>query len=300
MKKPSNRKGPIRKGRSSDSKPKAERPFGKFRAPVSEIKPKVGKGRKKPREIERTSSLPRLNQYIAKAGICSRREADELIASGNIKINGKVVFEMGMRVGKEDKVTYNGKVLSGERLVYVLLNKPKGFLSAASDNRGRKTVMDLVKKACKERIYPVGRLDRETLGLLLFTNDGDLASKLTHPSSKVKKIYHVYLDKPFEEEDMDKLTVGFELDDGFAKPDVASYVQEAEEGNEIGIQLHSGKSGIVRRMFEHLGYKVKKLDRVLFANLTKKDVPRGKWKHLSEKEVSMLKQMKGGIRKTRP
>jgi len=184
--------------------------------------------------------------------------------------------------------------------MYVLLNKPKGFLSTASDDRGRKTVMDLVKKACKERIYPVGRLDRDTLGLLLFTNDGDLSSKLTHPSSKVKKIYHVYLDRPFAEDDMDKLAVGVELEDGLAKPDVASYVQEAEEGNEVGIQIHSGKNRIVRRMFEHLGYKVKKLDRVLFANLTKKDVPRGRWKHLTEKEVSMLKQMKGGNRKKRP
>jgi 23S rRNA pseudouridine2605 synthase len=185
----------------------------------------------------------------------------------------------------------------GEELRYVLLNKPKGFLSTMSDDRERKTVMDLVKKACKERIYPVGRLDKETTGLLLFTNDGDLAKKLTHPSSKVKKIYHVFLDKPMSEEDMVKLSQGVELEDGKAKPDVVNYVQDAPDGNQIGVQIYSGKNRIVRRMFEHFGYQVIKLDRVLFASLTKKDVPRGKFRTLRDKEVTLLQQIAGKSKK---
>jgi 23S rRNA pseudouridine2605 synthase len=238
-----------------------------------------------------------LNQYIAKAGVCSRRQADELIATGKVKVNRKVIREMGYRVQYDDQVEYEGKILLGEELRYVLLNKPKGFLSTMSDDRERKTVMDLVKKACKERIYPVGRLDKETTGLLLFTNDGDLAKKLTHPSSKVKKIYHVFLDKPMSEEDMVKLSQGVELEDGKAKPDVVNYVQDAPDGNQIGVQIYSGKNRIVRRMFEHFGYQVIKLDRVLFASLTKKDVPRGKFRTLRDKEVTLLQQIAGKSKK---
>ena len=252
-----------------------------------------GKGRKKPREIERASALPRLNQFIAKAGVCSRREADELIAQGEIKLNGKVVLEMGIRVQQGDRVEYQGKTLHGEETVYLLLNKPKGYLSTASDDRGRKTVMDIVGRACRERIYPVGRLDRETTGLLLFTNDGDLAKKLTHPSGRVKKIYHVHLDNPMKQEDMLTMAEGVELEDGTMRPDAIDHVTDAPDGTQVGVQLHSGRNRIVRRMFEHFGYKVKKLDRVVFANLTKKDLPRGKWRMLRDKEVSMLMQIAG-------
>ncbi|MGB0369132.1 MAG: pseudouridine synthase [Flavobacteriales bacterium] len=273
-------------------KPRRERPQKDTEKP-EQRKTYVGKGKKRPVQDPDSSPLPRLNQYIAKAGVCSRRQADELISTGKVKINKKVVREMGYRVQYDDVVEYEGKVLSGEELRYVLLNKPKGFLSTMNDDRGRRTVMDLVKNACRERIYPVGRLDRETTGLLLFTNDGDLAKKLTHPSSKVKKIYHVFLDKPMTEEDLATLANGVELEDGTAKPDVVNYVQDAPDGTQIGVQIHSGKNRIVRRMFEHFGYQVVKLDRVLFASLTKKDIPRGKFRSLRDKEVTLLKQVVG-------
>jgi 23S rRNA pseudouridine2605 synthase len=233
----------------------------------------------------------RLNQFIARAGVCSRREADELISNNLIKVNGKVVTEMGMRVKHTDRVEYNGKTLQGERMVYVLLNKPKGFITTTADDKERKTVMELVASACEERIYPVGRLDRATVGLLLFTNDGKLAEKLTHPSNAIRKIYHVFLNKTVKPEDLDQIANGVELEDGFIKPDRINYVVEALNGDEIGIQIHSGKNHIVRRIFEHMGYDVVKLDRTLFAGLTKKDLPRGKWRFLTEKEVAMLKML---------
>ena len=259
------------------------------------FKPKLGgKGKKRPVEAETKSSLPRLNQYIAKAGVCSRREADELIATGKVKVNGKIVREMGRRVQVDDRVEYEGRILRGEELRYILLNKPKGFISNVTDEKGRKTVMDLVAKACKERIYPVGRLERDTTGLLLFTNDGDLARRLTHASAKVKQIYHVYLDRPMEEKDVETLINGIQLEDeGPVKPDVVNYVQEVEDGTQLGAQFHSGRNTFVRGMFEHFGYKVEKLDRVLFANLTKKDIPRGRWRALKDKEVAMLKIIAG-------
>ncbi|MCF8258552.1 MAG: rRNA pseudouridine synthase [Flavobacteriales bacterium] len=236
----------------------------------------------------------RLNQFISRAGVCSRREADELITQGLVKVNGRVVKELGVRVKRDDRVEYNGKVLQGERMVYVLLNKPKGYITTTEDDKDRRTVMELVASACEERIYPVGRLDRATLGLLLFTNDGDLAKKLTHPSSNIRKIYHVYLNKPMELDDLDSIAQGVELEDGFIKPDRINYVVEAEKGDEIGIQIHSGKNRIVRRIFEHKGYEVLKLDRSLFAGLTKKDLPRGKWRFLNDKEVAMLKMLGTG------
>ena len=275
-----------------------ERSSKKFPPKNGGLRPKLGgKGKKRPEETEDKAKLPRLNQFIARAGVCSRREADELITTGKITVNGKVVREMGWRVHHGDKVVYNGELLRGERPVYLLLNKPKGFLSTMSDERGRKTVMSLIKGACDERVYPVGRLDRETTGLLLFTNDGDLAKNLTHPTSLVKKIYHVYLDKPMTEEDLDAMNEGVELEDGFMKPDIVNYVLEQPNGTELGIQIHSGKNRIVRRLFEHFGYQVVKLDRVLFANLTKKDLPRGKWRMLKDKEVSMLKVVAGKTKK---
>jgi 23S rRNA pseudouridine2605 synthase len=235
--------------------------------------------------------LIRLNKYIANAGLCSRREADTLISSGAVKVNGVVVSELGTKVKPSDKVTVGEQTLKAEKHRYVLLNKPKGYITTTDDPRERKTVMVLVEKACKERIYPVGRLDRNTLGVLLFTNDGDLAKKLTHPKHNIKKIYHVFLDQPLSKRDMQAIAEGLQLEDGFIKPDVVSYVGPGDDRKSVGIELHSGKNRIVRRIFESLGYKVEKLDRVYFAGLTKKDLPRGRWRHLTDKEVDFLKMI---------
>jgi len=229
----------------------------------------------------------RLNKYIADSGICSRREADKLIADGKIKINGKVVTELGTKVMQRDKVEYLGKRLSAERPVYLLLNKPKGFITTVKDERGRITVMDLVKAACPERIYPVGRLDRNTTGVLLFTNDGDLAKKLTHPKFEAEKIYKVVLDKNITEKDFDSIRAGLKLEDGFIKADDLAIIEG--DRKVVGISIHSGKNRIVRRIFEHLGYEVTRLDRTMFAGFTKKKLSRGKWRFLSEKEVRELK-----------
>ncbi len=234
----------------------------------------------------------RLNKYIADAGVCSRRDADKLIEEGRIKINGEVADRMGIRVMPDDTVTYNNKVLKGEKLKYVLLNKPKDFITTMDDPQERKTVMSLVKNACPERIYPVGRLDRNTTGLLLLTNDGDLTKKLTHPKHGIKKLYHVVLNKPLSKNDMLKVLTGVELDDGLIIPDKVDWVKEENNKKHVGIELHSGKNRIVRRIFEHLGYDVVKLDRVMLAGLTKKDLPRGKWRFLKEKEINILKMMK--------
>lgn len=233
----------------------------------------------------------RLNKYIAHAGICSRREADKLIAAGSVSVNGKVVTEMGYQVKPGDVVSYGGEKLRSERLRYFLLNKPKGFITTVDDPQERKTVMMLIDGACPERIYPVGRLDRATTGLLLFTNDGDLARKLTHPSSNVYKIYHVELDKPLTKEDMKRMLEGIELEDGMVHVDDVQYVDSANDKRVVGVELHSGKNRIVRRIFEHLGYEVHKLDRSVFAGLTKKDLPRGRYRELTEKEVGYLKMI---------
>ncbi|MFQ3212597.1 MAG: 23S rRNA pseudouridine2605 synthase [Marivirga sp.] len=229
----------------------------------------------------------RLNKYIANSGVCSRREADKLIADGKVKVNKKIVTEMGYKVQAADTVFFEGKTIQREKLVYVLLNKPKGFITTMDDPKDRKTVMELVKKACEERIYPVGRLDRNTTGLLLFTNDGELAKKLTHPSHKVRKIYQVQLDKPLTEKDFLALENGLELEDGKAVVEKIAIV--TPDALKIGLEITIGRNRIVRRLFEHLGYEVVKLDRTVFAGLTKKDLPRGKWKYLSEKEVIRLK-----------
>ncbi len=234
----------------------------------------------------------RLNKYIANAGICSRREADELIQNGEIKVNGKVVTELGIRVSKKDTVSYKGKILKPEKMVYVLLNKPKGYITTTEDPYERKIVMSLVEKACEERIFPVGRLDRNTTGLLLFTNDGDMAKKLTHPKHNIKKIYHVVLDKPLASNDMLKVAEGLDLEDGHIQVDKISYAEDGSDKCEIGVELHSGKNRIVRRIFEHLNYKVIRLDRVAFAGLTKKDISRGKWRYLKEFEINRLKMIK--------
>lgn len=232
----------------------------------------------------------RLNKYIADAGVCSRREADKLIEAGEIKVNGTTVTELGYKVSRKDAITYNGRRLNQEKLVYVLLNKPKDFITTVDDPEDRKTVMQLVQTACEERIYPVGRLDRNTTGLLLLTNDGELATKLTHPSHNVKKIYQVDLDKPITEEDAEKIRAGIVLEDGEAKVDELAIL--SEDGTILGVEIHIGRNRIVRRIFEHLGYEVIRLDRVMFAGLTKKDLPRGKWRYLSQKELIRLKHFK--------
>ena len=239
----------------------------------------------------------RLNKFIANAGICSRREADDLIAAGVVSVNGKVVTEMGYKVMPDDQVKYNNELLRSENMVYILLNKPKDFITTTDDPEDRKTVMNLIAKACKERVYPVGRLDRNTTGVLLFTNDGDLAKKLTHPSFQVHKVYQAELDRNLKGTDMDLLSAGVELEDGFVKPDDVVYV--GTDKNLIGMELHSGKNRIVRRMFEHLGYEVKKLDRVVFAGLTKKDLPRGRWRFLTDMEVANLKMITGKATKAK-
>lgn len=237
----------------------------------------------------KTDDLIRLNRYIANAGICSRRKADELIEAGVISVNGEVVSELGFKVNPgKDVIRYNNEVLKREKMVYVLLNKPKDYITTTEDPQERRTVMHLVEKASRERIYPVGRLDRNTTGLLLMTNDGDLAEKLSHPRNNVTKIYQVELNKSLSQGDFNKIEYGLELEDGLIKPDSLSYVQGGSK-REIGIQIHSGKNRIVRRIFEHLGYEVVKLDRVVYANLTKKDLPRGRWRYLEEKEIIQLK-----------
>lgn len=235
--------------------------------------------------------LIRLNRYIANAGICSRRKADELIEAGVISVNGEVVTELGTKVDPaKDEVRYNGERLKREKMVYVLLNKPKDFITTTDDPQARRTVMDLVAKASRERIYPVGRLDRNTTGLLLLTNDGYLSEKLSHPRNRISKLYAVELNKNLTQGDFNKIAFGLELEDGFIKPDDISYIQGSSK-REVGIQIHSGKNRIVRRIFEHLGYEVLKLDRVVYANLTKKDLPRGHWRYLDEREIMQLKRL---------
>ena len=230
----------------------------------------------------------RLNKYMANAGICSRREADEYITSGKVKVNGAVVTELGTKIQRTDVVEFDDKIVTPERKCYVLLNKPKDCVTTSDDPNGRLTVMDVVKNACEERIYPVGRLDRNTTGVLLLTNDGELASKLTHPKFVKKKIYHVWTDKPIAEEDMQRIADGIELEDGEIHADAISYVSDTDR-NQAGIEIHSGRNRIVRRIFEHLGYRVTKLDRVYFAGLTKKNLPRGRWRYLTQEEVNFLR-----------
>ena len=235
-------------------------------------------------------SLPiRLNKYIANAGVCSRREADTLIEAGAISVNGTVVTELGFKVKPTDEVRFGDTVLQRETPVYLLLNKPKDYITTMDDEFDRKHVMQLVKGACKERIYPVGRLDRDTTGLLLFTNDGEMTKKLTHPRSGVYKIYHVTLDKNLKYTDFEKIAEGIDLDDGVMSVDEISYVGDHKD--EVGVTIHSGRNRIVRRIFESLGYEVVKLDRVVFAGLTKKDLPRGSWRFLTQEEVNYLKMI---------
>jgi 23S rRNA pseudouridine2605 synthase len=244
-----------------------------------------GQANRNPKKAEGTV---RLNRYIANAGLCSRREADTFIATGCVTVNGKIVSEMGFQVKTGDQVSFNGKIITTERKMYVLLNKPKGYVTTVEDSHAERTVMELVENACSERIYPVGRLDRNTTGLLLFTNDGDLTKRLTHPRYNRKKIYHVFLDQKVTKAHLQQIVEGITLEDGFVVADSVSYVSD-DDKKQVGIEIHSGKNKIVRRIFEHLGYKIIKLDRVYFCGLTKKNLPRGKWRFLTQDEVNLLK-----------
>ena len=271
-------------------------------------KPMQGKGPRRPRtadynpnakysmkkqiEYKETHIDPnepiRLNRFLANAGVCSRREADDFIAAGVVSVNEKVVTELGTKVLRSDNVVFHNQPVMPEKKVYILLNKPKDYVTTTDDPQKRKTVMDLIKGACREHVYPVGRLDRNTTGVLLFTNDGDLASKLTHPHFLKKKVYHVFLDKNVAASDIQRIAEGIELDDGEIHADAVEYASPTDK-KQVGIEIHSGRNRIVRRIFEHLGYRVVKLDRVLFAGLTKKNVKRGDWRFLTEAEVNMLR-----------
>ena len=241
-----------------------------------------------------------LNKFIAHSGICSRRDAAELVKAGKVTVNGQNITEPGHKVSDKDDIKVNGKRLQIRRnLVYILLNKPKDFITTTEDPQGRKTVLDIIRNATPERVYPIGRLDRNTTGVLLLTNDGELAQKLSHPSYEIKKIYEVRLDKPLVKKDFDTLINGITLEDGFIAPDTLAYA-DPKDKSVIGIEIHSGRNRIVRRIFEHLGYDVRNLDRVMYANLTKKNVERGKWRFLTEKEVRLLKYLNASYTKNKP
>jgi len=289
------------KGRSFDSRDKYEKgerkfgskkPFSKFdRSEKDEektksfiLKRKLDKLKQAPKETIR------LNKYIANSGICSRREADELITQGLVEVNGKVVTEMGYQVQKTDRVVFDGQNITPEKPVYVLLNKPKGYISTTKDEKARKTVMDLTANASPYRIFPVGRLDRQTTGVILLTNDGHLTKKLTHPSFNMKKIYHVTLDRKLSKDDMQAIADGIRLEEGVAEIDSISYI-DGKPKNEIGIEIHIGWNRVVRRIFQKIGYEVEALDRVMFAGLTKKNIKRGHWRILTELEVNNLKML---------
>ena len=264
---------------------------GAYRPHTADYNPNAKYSMKKQIEYKEYLEDPdapiRLNKFLANAGVCSRREADQFIQAGVVSVNGQVVTELGTKVQRTDEVHFHDQLVSIEKKVYVILNKPKDYVTTSDDPQQRKTVMDLVKNCCRERIYPVGRLDRNTTGVLLFTNDGDLASKLTHPKFLKKKIYHVHLDKNLTAADMKQIAEGITLEDGDIKADAISYASETDR-KQVGIEIHSGKNRIVRRIFESLGYRVCKLDRVMFAGLTKKGIKRGDWRFLTEQEVAML------------
>nr|WP_228409777.1 pseudouridine synthase [Chryseobacterium sp. T16E-39] len=289
---------PKRGGKSFDTRDKYERGSLKYgRRPSSgnekaEDKTRSFVQKRRLNKIDKDihKDTIRLNKYIANSGICSRREADELITQGLVEVNGKVVTEMGYQVQKSDKVIFDGQNITPEKPVYVLLNKPKGYISTTKDDKARKTVMDLVSNASPYRVFPVGRLDRSTTGVILLTNDGHMTKKLTHPSFDAKKIYHVTLDKKLTGEDMKLIAEGIRLDEGVATVDQISYI-EGKPKNEIGIEIHIGWNRVIRRIFQRLGYEVEALDRVMFAGLTKKNIKRGHWRILSELEVNNLKML---------
>ncbi len=276
---------------STDRNSSRGRQQGKSNRPLQR-KPKLKKEYKKIKSTPKADSLAgiRLNKYISNSGVCSRREADVYIEQGSVTINGKLVTEMGHKVMPDDVVKFDGTSISPEEKRYILLNKPKNYITTMDDDRGRKTVMDLITNATKERVYPVGRLDRNTTGLLLFTNDGDLAKKLTHPKHNVRKLYHASLDKKLSLADLQKLRDEVIIEGRKVFIDAVSYV-EGERKTEVGIEIHSGRNRIVRKIFENLGYKVVKLDRVVFSGLTKKNLPRGRWRELTKQEINTLQMV---------
>ncbi|MDH3322074.1 MAG: rRNA pseudouridine synthase [Flavobacteriaceae bacterium] len=279
--------------KEDSSSQKSKSSFGKSKDKNFRPHPqKIKNFKKKPSDTTQKSDSDeiRLNKYIANSGICSRREADTYIKTGSATVNGKIITEMGYKVKLTDEVRFDDALISPEAKRYVLLNKPKNYITTMDDENGRKTVMELINNAAKERIYPVGRLDRLTTGLLLFTNDGEMAKKLTHPKHQVKKLYHVHLDKKLSMSDLTKISENFVLDGKMVFVDNVSYIENKPK-NEIGIEIHSGRNRIVRRIFEHFGYKVTKLDRVIFAGLTKKNLSRGVWRHLTQQEVNNLKMI---------
>jgi 23S rRNA pseudouridine2605 synthase len=256
-------------------------------------KPAFRKEKKAPPKDQKETKITeaiRLNKYIANAGICSRREADKLIAAGLVSVNGKIIVEMGYKINPGDQVKYNGERLSTEKKIYVIMNKPKDTVTTVDDPDGRRTVMDLLDNKIQERIYPIGRLDRNTTGVLLLTNDGELSQRLMHPKYQIQKVYHAVLNKKLKGEDFWELTNGVELEDGFMKPDALAYPDSSKK-EEVGIEIHSGRNRIVHRMFEHMGYLLDKLDRVSYAGFVKKGLKRGEWRELTEKEVNQLKRM---------
>ncbi|MDB9853564.1 rRNA pseudouridine synthase [bacterium] len=278
-------------GKKSTPLSRKSTPSSKKSTPLSRKSPKktFTKIKEGPKSDESTGI--RLNKYIANSGVCSRREADTYIEHGSVEVNGNLVTEMGYKVQPDDLVRFDGTSITPEQKKYILLNKPKNYITTMDDDRGRKTVMDLVSNASKERIYPVGRLDRNTTGLLLFTNDGELAKKLTHPKHDVRKLYHASLDKKLELKDLEKLRGEVIIEGKKVFIDAVSYV-EGQPKSEVGIEIHSGRNRIVRKIFEHLGYKVSKLDRVIFAELTKRNLPRGRWRELTNQELSNLQMLK--------
>ncbi len=278
-------KRPARKTFTDKAKPYDDKP----KAYRDKPKTYTSKPKKQAAKPAKDDGLVRLNKFIANSGICSRREADTFIENGLVSVNGVRVTELGTKVDPaKDDIRFNGSRIKGEKKVYLVMNKPKDFVTTLSDPHADRTVMDLINKGlCPERVYPVGRLDKATTGVLLFTNDGDLADQLTHPKHQVRKIYHATLDKALRKEDFDKILGGIELEDGPIAADALSYVEG--DKTQVGLEIHSGRNRIVRRMFEHLGYKVKKLDRVYFAGLTKKNLRRGAWRFLEEKEIALLK-----------
>ena len=279
-----NTRGDSRKGKFSG------KPYKKHSGKHYSGAPTPDSKKTKAQRTEKDMAYIRLNKYIANSGVCSRRNADIYIASGNVTVNGKAVTEMGYKVKETDTVCFDGKRITPEKKEYVLLNKPKGFITTTKDERGRKTVMELVSGASKSRLLPVGRLDRNTTGLLLFTNDGDMARKLTHPKHGVRKLYHVVLHKNLNYEDLKRIKEGLTLEDGKVVVDDISYIANAPK-REIGVHIHSGRNRIIRRIFESLGYEVIKLDRVVFAGLDKKKLPRGHWRYLSPQEIINLKML---------
>ena len=280
------KKEQFRQDKRKWKKELTERAEAKRKQAQEVVRPKI--------KLEKKDEAMPLNKYIAHSGVCSRRDAVELIKGGKVKVNGELMLEPGHKVLPADTVTVAGKKIHPvEDLVYILINKPKDYITTTEDDRGRKTVMDLIKKAAPVKVYPVGRLDRNTTGVLLLTNDGELAQKLTHPSNEIKKVYAVTLDKPLVKKDFDAILKGVPLEDGVANVNALAYT-DVKDTTQVGIEIHTGRNRIVRRIFEHYGYDVKNLDRVMFAGLTKKNVDRGKWRFLSEKEVRDLKFFKKG------